>query len=390
MRGSTTQAERQLIMLSAGTATRRLQGAEQAAGLLSKVDWLSLEEALRHRKLLTVLGPRILELSEGREEEAAFRVAVERAIEAARRHGGFLQLVALRAIAMLAEEGIRASALKGPTFAEAIYRDPGRRLSNDVDLLVPPDRLRAAVEVMRRLGYAAPTDHLRKDGLPLLHLQLVHEQGKLPPIELHWRVHWYERSFAEERLLPPTPDPSGAWRPAPADELAALLLFYARDGFVDLRLASDISAWWDVYGSELPPQALERPLEAHPALQRVIRGAARAAEKVVGLPLGRLLRMPGKPDFRERLAVRLVNPNPRSSRSQLYADMGLIDGLLAPPGGFKAFVRRQLLPPREVLDQQARHGSRQRARSRLTRGVGVLGRYGLRMVSLLRAPEALR
>jgi len=55
-----------------------------------------------------------------------------------------------------------------------------------------------------------------------------------------------------------------------------------------------------------------------------------------------------------------------------------------------AFVRRQLLPPAEILDQQARHGSRRRRRSSIGRGVGVLGRYGLTMTRLLRAPETLR
>jgi hypothetical protein len=93
-------------------------------------------------------------------------------------------------------------------------------------------------------------------GLPLLHFVLVHERGELPPVELHWRVHWYERSFARERLLPPAVDPPGDWRPAPADELAALLLFYARDGFIDLRLASDLGAWWDVHGAELSRELL--------------------------------------------------------------------------------------------------------------------------------------
>ncbi len=87
------------------------------------------------------------------------------------------------------------------------------------------------------------------------------------------------------------------------------------------------------------------------------------------------------------MAVRLANPNPHSSPSQLYADMGLIDGLLAPAGGFGAFVRRQLLPAPEVLDQQAEHGAKHRARSRLTRFVGVLARYALRMTSLLRASD---
>jgi hypothetical protein len=93
---------------------------------------------------------------------------------------------------------------------------------------------------------------------------------------------------------------------------------------------------------------------------------------------------------RGRTAVRLANPNPHSSRSQIYAERGLIDGLLMPKGGFGAFVRRQLLPSPEVLNQQARHGGRRQARSRLGRGAGVLARYGLTMSRLLRVPERLR
>ena len=93
--------------------------------------------------------------------------------------------------------------MKGPLLAEAIYGDPGRRLSSDIDLLVAPEQLRSAVEVVRRLGYAAPTDYVQDSGLPLLHFGLVHERRELPPVELHWRVHWYERDFARERLLPP-------------------------------------------------------------------------------------------------------------------------------------------------------------------------------------------
>ena len=210
-------------------------------------------------------------------------------------------------------------------------------------------------------------------------------------MELHWRVHWYERSFAHERLLPPALDESpGDWRPAPADELAALLLFYARDGFIDLRLATDLSAWWDVYGAELPPGALDELLRVYPALARVIPAAVEAAEKMVGLPAAQIIGDMHKLGLRERMAVRLANPNPHSSRSQLYADMGLIDGLLTPKGGFGAFVRRQMLPP--VRSWISRRGTeqRRRARSPLGRGAGVLARYGLTMTRLLRAPETLR
>jgi len=246
------------------------------------------------------------------------------------------------------------------------------------------------VAVVRGLGYEAPADHVDDAGLPLLHFVLVHGRGELPPVEFHWRVHWYERSFACERLLPAAADPPGDWRPAPADELAAMLLFYARDGFVGLRLATDLGAWWDVYGADMPSGALAELLSAYPALSRVIPTAAVAAERTVGLPAAQIIGAMPRLGPRGRMAVRLMNPHPRSSRSQIYADIALIDGLLMPPGGFGAFLRRNVLPPPEVLEQQARHAARQRARSSLGRGVGVLGRYGLTMTRLLHPPEKLR
>jgi hypothetical protein len=382
-------AERQLILISAGTAARRRAMGEQAARLMAEVDWPRLAETLRVRKLLPTLGPRIVELAKGH-ASADFAAVVEQATASARRHGGFLQLVSLRAIAMLADAGVRSVALKGPLLGEAIYGDPGRRPSGDIDLLVSPEQLQTAVEVMRGLGYGAPTDHVYDGGLPLLHFMLVHERGELPPVELHWRVHWYERSFASDRLLPPAVDPLSGWRPAPADELAALLLFYARDGFVGLRLASDLGAWWDVYGAELPPRALDELVRAYPAFSRVIPAAVEVAEGLVGLPAARIIGDMPRRGLRGRMAVRLANPNPRSSRAQLYADMGLIDGLLMPRGDFGAFVRRQVLPPPEVLEQQARQAARRRARSSAGRGAGVLARYGLAMAHLMRAPETLR
>jgi hypothetical protein len=386
---ASAQAERQLILLNAGTADRRRVMNEQARRLIGEVEWPRLAETLHRRRLLTVLGPRIVDLAEGHVDDD-FMVAVEQAIDAGRRHSVLLQLVSLRITAMLAEAGIRCSALKGPILGEAIYGDPGRRLSSDIDLLVAPEKLQAAVEVVRGLGYRAPADYVQDDGLPLLHFVLVHERRELPPVELHWRIHWYERSYARERLLPPKVDSQGDWRPAPVDELAALLLFYARDGFVGLRLASDLSAWWDVYGAEVPFGALDELLRVHPALARVIPVAAEAAERTVGLPVAQMIDNRYKLGLRERMAVRLANPNPRSSRSQIYADIGLIDGLLTPKGGFGAFVRRNVLPPPEVLDQQARHGARRRRRSSIGRGAGVLARYGLTMTRLLHAPETPR
>jgi hypothetical protein len=179
------------------------------------------------------------------------------------------------------------------------------------------------------------------------------------------------------------------WRPAPADELVALLLFYARDGFIDLRLATDLSAWWDIFGAELARGALDEPLRAYPALVRVVAVAAKVAEKVVGLPVTTIIGETPKLGFRDRMAARLANPNPRSSASQLYADMALIDGLLAPSGSFGAFMRRQVLLPRDVLDERAQRVAKQTARSPIGHSMGVLVRYGRTMTRLVRPPETL-
>jgi hypothetical protein len=401
-RAASLRAERELILLSAGTATRREVALGHAERLMDEVDWTHLAATLSWRRLLPTLGPRIETLSHSAPPED-FRAATRKALETNRRHATFLQLVSMRAINALADAGIGCVSLKGPTFAEAVYGDLGRRQSSDVDLLVAPDSLAAAVTVIRGLGYAPPSDYVDRSGLPKLHFLLVHEKQKLPPIELHWRVHYYERRFAWERLLTPAGqrhpgDPSpeqlpgsqslGGRRLEPIDELIALLLFYARDGFIDLRLATDVSAWWDVFGSELPAGALHARLAEYPELGRVVSAAIKVAEKIVGLPARALLGNAHAFSVRSRIAVRLANPNPRRiSQAQMYADIGLLDGLLCPPGGFGAFVRRQLLLPRELLEELDRRSPKRRARSALGRAVVMVGRFGLTGVRLAFAPR---
>lgn len=375
-----------LILFSAGVAARRQQVREHARQLTAQLDWRLLTEELWSRRLLPTLGPRVLELTGGRASED-FATAVEQALQAGRRQGAVLQLACQRVMTALADSGIRSAPLKGPLLSEALYGDPGRRVSSDIDLLVAPEQLPAAVEVVRSLGFAAPTDFVERSGLPRLHFLLMHAEQKLPPVELHWRVHCYERDFARERLLPPASHAPPDWRPEAADQLIALLLFYARDGFIDLRLASDLSAWWDAYGTELQLGAVEERLRTYPQLGRVVRVAARVGEKVVGLPTTQVFEDLPTLNIREHLAIRLANPNPRASHAQLHADMGLIDGLLAPPGGFGAFVRRQVLLPRDVLKELDRRAPKRRARSSLGRAVGMLGRYALSMTRTGFAPK---
>ena len=70
----------------------------------------------------------------------------------------------------------------------------------------------------------------------------------LPRVELHWRVHWYERQLRRRRPRAGRVKPAAASRSQmqPLDGLVALMLFYARDGFAGLRYPADAAAWWDL------------------------------------------------------------------------------------------------------------------------------------------------
>ena len=369
----------QLILLSAGTTARRAAADDHAQRLLGELDWGLLTRSLARMRLLTTLGPRILQLAGGATDRQ-FERDVNGALEAGRRHGALLTLIAQRLMGMLGEEGIRVSPLKGPLLADALYGDPARRNSTDIDLLVAPERIADAVAVVRRLGYAPPRDRVGGDGLPLLHFGLVHERGELPPVELHWRVHWYESRFAHERLLAPSRG-GERWLPAPRDELAALLLFYARDGFLGLRHACDIGAWWDSYGAGLSLGELDTLIADYPPLAASLRAALATAAQTVGLPAAQIIADPAHLSRRERVAFALADPCPRIGTAQQYAQMGLIDGLLSPADGWPAFVARQLRSPR--LDERTvARGRLAPAGVDLAHALRVLGRYALAIAGL--------
>jgi hypothetical protein len=198
--------------------------------------------------------------------------------------------------------------------------------------------------VVRGLGYAAPPD-LGNPGLPELHYELYHPEDRLPPVELHWRVHWLEERFSRDLLARSTP--GGEARTAqPTDELVALLLFYSRDGFTGLKLLADIAAWWDRYGDDgFDGKDFAALLGEHPALAPACAAANMVAAPLIGLPT-----LAQRGDRRTTLAVRLANWNLSGDIDQIKANVTLVDGLLAPKGTIGAFVRRHLLLSRERLE----------------------------------------
>ena len=209
--------------------------------LATRADYTRLARLLRSHSLLGLVGARLEATVGGRAlPHSPPPCAGDRAYAPA---GMGHAALAVRWTSTLEAAGIDCLALKGPLLAQRIHGDLGLRSSGDVDLLVEPARLDEAVALVRRDGFAPPPDKRSRAGLPELHYRLDDPTGRLPRVELHWRIHPYEQSFSRDLLRRSAVDGSGVRIACPADELAALLLFYARDGFAGLRLASDLAAW---------------------------------------------------------------------------------------------------------------------------------------------------
>ncbi|HYZ82234.1 MAG TPA: nucleotidyltransferase family protein, partial [Solirubrobacteraceae bacterium] len=252
------------------------------------------------------------------------------------------ELTTLAILDELERSGIRALALKGSVLAREVHGDVGLRSPGDIDILVSAGDLAGGIEVLGSMGWTHEAVRSRAAPLPVLHETLSHPS--LPRVELHWRVHWYERRFAADAL-------AGAERAAPheplvmrsADGLAALILFYARDGFAGLRMAADVAAWWDTRCSGLnADQLIEETAVRYCELGAPLRLGAELLGSLVGLPT--CLRAHS---LRLRVAAQLVSPFAEVTLAEARAKVGLVDLLLAPPHGARAALRRerQKVPP---------------------------------------------
>jgi len=377
--------EQELTLLLAGTATARERHHERLLALAASADADALEAFLRRLGLLALLGRR-LERLVGDELPERFRAHLAQHVADAQRQGVGQELLTVRVLAALEAAGVRALPLKGPLLGERLHGDAGARLSADVDVLVARDELRRAEAVVCELGWRLePPREPGEDGLPLLHERLVHPQG-LPDVELHWRVHWYEARFSAALLERSAPGADGWLVPRPADELALLLLLYARDGFAGLRLACDLAAWWDRFGAELDGHGVSAQAAAHPATARALATATAVAERLVGLPAERVL--PRAPLAScSRGAVQLVNWPLLGVEEQISANVSLADWLMAPRGEWRALMRRNVLLSRRELRTRwprAAASAGGRLRLRVVHAARLAGRYAIATWTLLR------
>jgi hypothetical protein len=341
----TTRALRpheELVLLVVGTTARRQANAGRMHELLGQLGWDALLAELAAQRLVPLLGGRLLELA-GPLAPAAFADAVRAETEASRLAGVLMELATLRIAAALEAAGIANVPLKGPLLARALHGDPGMRFSRDIDVLVARADLGHAAAALEPLGWRPE----KGAGEPVLHLVLAHRSG-LPEVELHWRVHWYETEFGARALARSRPGPDGVRRLRPLDELAALLLYQARDGFAGLRHAIDVAAWWDAAADTSGPPLLAPIVREHTRLSRALSASAAVVDRLVGVPAARLVATP-RPAWGARRAGALANPLMDGKPEQIMAEVAFVDGLLAPAGQRAVFVRRRLLVARRAL-----------------------------------------
>lgn len=374
------QPERRLIALAirALAAPARDGIWDEADGLWPTVDPYVLASELARQRLLVTIGvPLVERVAHAASGELPSRVGAART--RARHRGLLLQTTIQRVSSRLEADGIDSVPLKGAPLAEYVHGDLGARESSDVDLLVSVDRLDDAVAVLEGLGWSQAQPGRADKGLPPLHRALVHPE--LPVVELHWRVHWYENTFAQQALARARPGPDGLNRLEPVDELCFVLLFLARDGFAGLRQVTDVAAWWGRLGDRGRGAGVSAAAGSHPDLAPALGTAAHLVEAVAGLPPGSLCAGRAALSRRQRAALRLADPWLLRPSHQLAAEISLVDGLLAPPGGLPAFLRRQIFPPsRSFLSARPELTSRSPLRvaaERVGHAARVSARYGL-------------
>jgi len=333
--------EAELALLLAGSRSRRELLAARIAELAHRTDEPVLLAFLRAQRITLLGATRLRELVPDAVSQE-FSAELDDALSAACQRAMLFATATALVTGTLHDAGIRSVALKGSALAEELYGDAALRAYDDIDVLVPAADLDRAVEAVGELGWSVELQPPRDGELPRLHRSVHDRRGALPELELHWRVHWYEGRFAGD-LLDRCEAVDGARRPQPLDQLAALLLFYARDGFAGLHLAADIAAWWDRYGSPSVLPALQALAARHPELGEPWRASLAVAAGVAGLPTGRI-----PPALRPRtrravLASRLSNWELRGDPDQILANVALVDGLLAPRRDLGRFVHRQML-----------------------------------------------
>jgi hypothetical protein len=335
--------EAELAVLLIGTEERRVRQRDQVLALLDRCDEDDLGDYLERLGVLTFAVRALNALAPDRVPPAMLTRST-RVAEVVADANTVLNEVSAAVCGELERADIPALELKGSRLAQRLHGGLKARISSDIDLLVSPEDLRSAIAICETFGFENKSA-IPFGGLPEMHARLIHSTGLLPPIELHWRIHWYESEFATA-MLGRTEMVDGVRQPTVEDELAALMLYYERDGFVGLRYPNDLAAWHAQFGSVIQRDVLDELCDQHPALSRSWQAANKMCHIIVGACLESTR---NRDSWRADVATRFADWDFTDSSEQASVNTLAIDALCGPRETLGAWVRRALFPPVETL-----------------------------------------
>ncbi len=176
--------------------------------------------------------------------------------------------------------GIPVILLKGLHLAKFVYPEPALRPMADIDLLLHPDDLPQAFQVLQRLGYGASRDFdLGREVRRHQHIPPLIRPGKAP-VELHWHIAspgsplQVDLGGLWERAQPVELTSYQAMILAPEDLLLHLSLHLLQDEFIGgLKRLYDIVALLSFYGPRLDWEQLGGPLRRLGMPKKPVPGA---------------------------------------------------------------------------------------------------------------------
>ena len=326
--------EAELTWLLAQGSRRRGRDEDRIRALAAGVPTDRLAAEMDRQRARLILGPRAQQIGI---TDARFDARLEELRSQARGQGLLFEALIAQAATLLEDHQIEALPLKGTTLAAAAHGDISVRLPQDLDLLVPRDKMDIALDVLGSLGYARSKDEMKS----AVHVVLRPSEDWMPRLEVHWRVHWYGDRFASRLLAGSTPGEHGVRVAHASADMAALLLFYAKDGFAGLRLAIDIAALADRAEPRITVESLLAHADDDPEIRSALVTALEVARSTVAAELDGPTQVLSTIEAR---AARLANWSLTGEIDQIRATTRLVDLLLTPRTRRSAFVSQRFQP----------------------------------------------
>lgn len=174
------------------------------------------------------------------------RVRMAQALEVARRRSVMMLLELERILPALAEAGLRPVVLKGASLALTVYDRPENRWFVDLDLLVEPDRLDAAYDVLARLGYRFSESAAAGELYDRYHFHRILMSNQGVCVEVHWAltlpasVYRHDVDATRRAAVEIPLGEASFLAPGAVDQILHGVLQSIADGFSDLRRPLDL------------------------------------------------------------------------------------------------------------------------------------------------------